>query len=166
MQLRVGNSGLVLIGLYLPALFARLELVERGAFVSDEDRAIAVAAVHCLACGTYPIYETEMAMAKLLCGLDPSAYVAVPGELDQKVHQAIDKLLRTVLVHWDIGQSSPEALRETFLQRSGELRVLSDGWRVRVESRPFDVLLDRLPWSIGVVKFDWMEGALYVDWRT
>ena len=76
-----------------------------------------------------------------------------------------ESLLRAAIGHWTaLGQASPAALRETFLQRPGRLGRVAEGWRLEVERRGTDVLLDRLPWGLGAVRLPWMPHPLFVDW--
>ena len=82
------------------------------------------------------------------------------------------ELLQAVIAHWKaVGHTSVAGLRESFLQREGRLTrdktPAGDPprWRLRVQTRGFDVLLDRLPWSFQTIRLPWMQGALHVEWR-
>jgi hypothetical protein len=71
-----------------------------------------------------------------------------------------------MIQHWKIlGSTSVAGLRETFLQREGQLTRRDDHWQLLVEPRPFDMLLDQLPWGYSTVKFPWMQQVMHVDWR-
>jgi hypothetical protein len=120
-------------------------------------------------------------LSKLLCGASPETLLA-PDSGPEPARQAeLEGLLQALIAHWAaLGQTSPQALRESFLQRGGRLvqetqaesvegpegrREEPARWRLRVEGRAFDVLLDRLPWSYGLIRLPWMSAVLHVDWR-
>ncbi len=70
-----------------------------------------------------------------------------------------------MLVRWEaIEGTSLDGLRETFLQREGRLERRPDGWHLRVQRQPVDVLVDQLPWSISVVYHRWMDWPVFVEW--
>jgi hypothetical protein len=60
--------------------------------------------------------------------------------------------------------TSPDGLRQAFLQRDGRLEYRDDGWQLLVEGKAQDVLLSRLPWGFAIVKYPWMNGMLSVSW--
>lgn len=167
----VANAGLVLASSYLPLFFRTLDLV-----VPDDDGALAwrslvlrERAVHLLQwlvderCDAP---EPQLALNKLLCGIDPSEPVdaaIAPGESELA---ACRMLLRTIQAGWPpLGGSSLGALRETFLQRDGVLLRDDQGWTLAVERKVVDILLDQLPWGFSLIRHSWMPSPLRVDWR-
>jgi hypothetical protein len=64
-----------------------------------------------------------------------------------------------------VSNSTPEAIRESFLQREGKLTSDELANKVVVEKKGMDVLLDHLPWAISVINLSWMDKPLYVTWR-
>ena len=77
-----------------------------------------------------------------------------------------DNLLQTVINYWDaLKNTSPDGLREGFLQRDGKLiRIDGQGWKLQVEQMAIDVLMTRLPWGVSMVKLPWMDELLTVEW--
>ena len=74
-------------------------------------------------------------------------------------------LLEAMISRWpQLRGSSPEALRETFLQREGCLVRGPDGWRVEVERKILDVLMEDLPWSFSMIFHPWMPELISVTW--
>jgi hypothetical protein len=97
------------------------------------------------------------------------ALLDTPG-LSEATRATLDGLLQAVIAHWRaLGSTSPDGLRQTFLQREGRLTheraEAGQHWQLAVKSGPFDMLLDRLPWSYSTIKLPWMHEVLYVDWR-
>ncbi len=63
-----------------------------------------------------------------------------------------------------LASSSPAALRETFLQRSGALTYGDTGWLLDVERKTVDVILAQVPWQFSRIRHPWMPDLLAVDW--
>ena len=77
-----------------------------------------------------------------------------------------DTLLHGVTQNWSmLRNSSIDTLLETFLQREGRLINKTDSWSLKVETKPYDMMLDTLPWNISTIMLSWMEKVLYVEWR-
>ena len=100
----------------------------------------------------------------MLVGLSPEAPLAcVPLAEDDRAQA--EALLRDAIGHWHVLRGSGvDALRTSFLQRRGLLERRGEGWHLRVEAAPFDVLLGRLPWPLSWVKLPWMTRSLAIDW--
>jgi hypothetical protein len=109
--------------------------------------------------------EHRLVFHKFICGLDLETALpaAVPVSLEEK--QACEELLQAVINHWKaLRNTSPDGLREAFLQREGKLSVLDQGYKLQLENRTEDILLSRLPWGVGMIKLPWMKKMLSVDW--
>jgi hypothetical protein len=166
----VGNAGLVIAAPYLPALFERLGLVERGSdgrtvWVDPEASGRGVHLLQYLADGRTDAPEPFLALNKILCGLDPS-WPALPGiEPTQAERETCLSLLEAIVANWPMLRgSSVAALQETFLQREGRLVRAELGWKLEVERKTLDVLLDDLPWSFSTILSPWMNEPLTVAW--
>lgn len=164
------NAGLVLLASYAQRLFGMLELLDGKTW---RDAAAQAQAVRCLAYlvdGHEQGSEPEWVLPKLLCGMPQAqALLDTPG-LSEATRATLDGLLQAVIAHWRaLGSTSPDGLRQTFLQREGRLTheraEVGQHWQLAVKSGPFDMLLDRLPWSYSTIKLPWMHEVLYVDWR-
>jgi hypothetical protein len=161
----VSGAGVVLLHPFLAELFTRLGLIEDGRFVEEDARHRAVHLLGYLAFGTSRAQESDLVLAKLLCGM-PFDAVLVPVHLAAGDIEAADALLAAVMTHWAaLKTASAPWLREQFFLRDGKLHLVDAGWRLLVETRAQDVLLGRLPWGIGVVALPWLEGVLHVSWR-
>lgn len=77
-----------------------------------------------------------------------------------------ESLLKGMISNWEkLKNSTPDALRETFLQRSGMLEIGSESNILKVEPKGVDVLMGSISWSYSVVKLPWMEKSLEVKWN-
>jgi Contractile injection system tape measure protein len=159
----VDCAGLVLLHSFLPTLFERLDIASDGVLSRSDD---ALAVLHFLATGAKPAPEYALVLPKLLCGLPLEEPVGAPVQLTEAAMAEANTLLASVITHWRaLGDTSPDALRGTFLTRPGKLSRRGDEDLLQVEESSFDVLLDRLPWSIGAVRLPWMTRLLWVEWH-
>ncbi|VVD72000.1 hypothetical protein PPN31114_00659 [Pandoraea pneumonica] len=170
---RVIHAGAVLLWPFLSRLWEVFDLMEaywedghrRSRFVSDAAVERAVLMLHYVVSGRTEAPEYDLVMHKLLCGLPSSVPVARHIEVTAQEDTIINDLLRSMIQHWSaIGSTSPEGLREAFLQRAGVLSLGENGWHLKVERTAFDVLLERLPWGISTVHLSWMPQPLWVQW--
>ncbi len=174
--LAVANAGLVLLNPYLPHLFQRLGLSIGPRF---KDEAAAQRAALLLEAVVLEMpedgdivplrqeaAETMLDLNKLICGLPMQTPLPREWTLTTEERLVIHGLLTAVVQHWRVlGSTTANGLRQTFLRRSGQLVREEEGWRLKVDPGPFDMLIDHLPWGYSVLKFGWMEGVLHVDWR-
>jgi hypothetical protein len=160
-------AGLVLIHPFVGVLMKACRLLnEMGSFKGDRERERGLLLLHLAATGSNAAAEPDLLLAKLLLGQEPDAAVPrsiepSPGELCE-----IDAMLKAVITHWRaLGNSSPDALRGSFLARPGRLSKAGDDWLLRVEPSGVDVLIDRLPWSLNLALTPFMARPLRVEWR-
>lgn len=164
--LLVNNAGLVLIGPYMPRLFSMLGLTDSGRF---RDMQAAERAVHLLQCvlgGPPDTPEALLGLNKILCGVPSGFAIAREVAITEQERDTIDMMLRAIIEHWKtIGNTSPDGLRQSFLQRGGRMHIKDDAWQLQVAPGTFDMLLDSIPWSFSIIKHPWMERAVHVNWR-
>lgn len=87
-------------------------------------------------------------------------------ELTSKETSLIDELLNSLKIHWSkMKNVSNRVFQETFLRREGVLEDMSDYWNLKMEEKPYDVLLDSVPWSYSMVKYPFQEKLIRVNWR-
>ncbi len=150
---------------FLAGHFENLGLQRDGAFLDDEVRERAVHQLRFLATGEEEAPEPLLVLEKIMCGLTPDIPIARTVPLDERAKSEANVLLQAVIRHWGaLKNASPDGLRETFLRREGRLERKDDGWKRRVESRSYDLLLNRLPWSLSVVRLPWMSALVFVEW--
>jgi hypothetical protein len=161
----IRNSGLVLMSVFLPQLFTMLKLTSNNQFI---DEAAAERAIHLLqfaAYATTDFPEHELALNRILCGFNNGQPLSREIEVAGQEISTIESLLDAMIQNWKaIGSTSLAGLRESFLQRDGQLRLVEDAWHLKIEQRGYDILLDQLPWSFSIIKHQWMDKTIYVDW--
>jgi hypothetical protein len=162
----VDRSGLILLHPFLYPYFAEVGLLDGEVFRDEAAQQTAIYLLHYLATGETDAPESELVMPKLLCGLHLNAPVVRGIELPATALTEGEHLLQTAIDYWQVlKNTSPDGLREGFLQRTGKLtRQEDDNWRLQVEQQSIDVLLGSLPWGINVVTLPWLECLIMVEW--
>jgi hypothetical protein len=121
--------------------------------------------LHYLANGQENPIEYELLFEKYLCGWDLDEPVPRRLKLSNAMKTESEKLLNAAIGHWKaLKKTSPQGLREGFLQRAGKLVLNDFQHRLIVEGNTTDVLLSSLPWGYGLIKLPWLEQVLIVDW--
>ncbi len=165
-ELYIYNAGMVLAVPYLERLFSILDLSGPSAFKSRRASERAVHLLEYLVNTETETPEYRLVLNKILCGIKPGRPIIKGIEIRDKESTAIEGLLEGIISHWkQLGNTSIQGLRESFLQREGHLHRSEKGWELSVQPKPYDMLLDQLPWSFSIIKLPWMEQTLYVKWR-
>ncbi len=163
----IRNAGLILLWPFLSQLFIRVELVKGISFVSESAAYRAVHLLQYLVDKSEQTPEYNLVLNKLLCNISKAKPVEKDVVLTAEEKTCADQLIGAAIKHWNsLGQTSADGLRETFLQRGGQLFFFDTKYELRVERKAFDKLLSKLPWSISPIKLPWMNKPLYVEWKT
>jgi hypothetical protein len=160
----IQNAGLVLLALYLPAFFNRLNVLSGDGKVGDLPRAMAL--LRYLVFESDDFEEMELVLEKLLCGIPLVESIAGRHNILDEEEEQAHELLQSVIEHWTIlKNTTPAGLRHSFLQREGKLSFRNNQWELTVHRQAHDILLDYLPWSISMIKLQWMPHLLVVKWN-
>jgi hypothetical protein len=162
----IPDAGLVLLHPFLPRFFEYCAWMKGNDFLNDEARYRAVNALHYLSAGDEEVPEYVLMLPKLLCGLSLEWPLEMVSPLTDEERAACEELLVQVIGHWSVlRNSSPVALRQTFLRRQGKLFLTDKGCRLEVQRKTEDILVDRLPWGFSMIKYSWMSQILSVSWE-
>lgn len=161
----VSNAGLVLFSSFFPTLFSKLQLTVNNAFTNIDAQYKAIYVLQYLVCGDRRYEEHELVLNKLICGFD--LYKPLPGDIfltdDDKL--VVSGMLNFFLSQWEQMQNtSIEGFRASFLARDGYVYAGDNGWVLKIENRPYDVLLQTFPWPYSTVKYTWMKDIIFVEW--
>lgn len=161
----VTNAGICLTVPYLPAFFRALALTAENMFIDTHAQQKAIHLLHYLATGEDNVSEEKLVLMKVLCGWP--LQMPLLDEIiltDDEKNEAID-LLESMIAHWDaLKRTSPDGLRQGFLQRSGKLSVKEEHFLLQVAHQSMDILLDYIPWQFRLIKLPWMKMHILVDW--
>lgn len=163
-EIYIDHAGLVLLHPFLPMFFEALQ-ISKGSELLQPERALCL--LHFLATGQEVVPEYDLVLPKLLCNILIENPVHTDILLSQSEKEEAAALLKAVIRHWNaLRDTSPDALRGTFLCRPGKLSLRDSGdWQLQVEKKSYDILLDQLPWGIGMIQLPWMPRMLWVDWN-
>ncbi len=163
----VKNAGIVLLHPFFQPFFQALDLMkDRKTFKNEKARHRAIHLLEYLATKSEQLPEYKLVLPKHLCGL----FLEVPVErnikLKKEEKEEVEKLLSAVIEHWDaLKATSPDGLRQGFLQRDGKLELRESGWYLMVERKTIDILINRMPWGINNIHLPWMPELLKVEWN-
>lgn len=164
-QIPVKNAGLVIANSYVPSLFERLGLTQHHAFINTAAQELAVHLLQYLATGMLHSAAQLLPLNKVMCGLPVMQQVLDNTEITESQRQTIEGLIQAMISYWPaIGSSSVDGFRGNWLVRDGMLTELEDRWELKVEKRPYDILLQRSPFSFSTIKYPWMDKPLRVGW--
>ncbi len=160
----IENAGLVILHPFLSLYFSVLGVIS-GNEMLQSGRALQL--LNHLATGQNKAAEYALALPKILCGLSINSPVSAEKDISENELAESVALLTSVILHWSaLKNTSPDALRGTFLSRPGKLFLSdSDNWILQVETSSFDILLGQLPWSISMIRLPWMNKLLTVEWE-
>ena len=159
----ISNAGLIILAPFFPMLFKNLGLWN-GEVLSKQSMAACIAGF--IYSGQAVIHESELVLPKVLCGLEPESLVETgnfnPGE---EIKNEADALIKSAIEYWSVlKNTSVEGFRDSFLVREGKLEKKDDDWLLRVEQRPYDILLQQLPWNISMIRLPWMKCMVMTEW--
>jgi hypothetical protein len=158
-------SGIILLHPFFYTFFERTKIsTERGVLpVATANQA--VQALRYLATGSENFFGGSMVLEKFICGLPLKFPLERESQLSDAIKEEAEHLLNEVIRQWPVlKNTSPDGLRQLFLQRQGKLVQTRDGFKLLVERKAQDVLLEKLHWNYSIVKFPWRNELLYVEW--
>jgi hypothetical protein len=121
--------------------------------------------MHFIATGTENVFESSLVFEKFLCGVPLKRPVQQESLLTESIKTEANDLLTEVIRYWPaLKNTSPDGLRQMFIQRDGKLIQEEAKYRLIVERKAQDVLLDKLSWNISVIKLPWISKILFTEW--
>jgi len=165
-QLYITSAGLIIMAPYLGMLFDKCDLLIDGVFKNKNSQFKAIQLLNYSATSNEFSGEHELAIHKILCGLELTEPVENLSVITENERAVCDSLLAAITEHWTpLNNTSIDGLRTTFLQRDGRLEENEDAFFLQVEQKSWDMLLDQIPWNITKIKLSWMPKTLDVQWR-
>ena len=167
--LTVGNAGLCLLAPWFVRLFAMLGWLdeERKKFRSTASKVRAVFLLQYTVCGEEREWrEAELAFNRLLTDLPGN--VPLPGRLPltEEERQTADSMVAGVKANWpQMGGTSVEGFRGSFLLREGTLEQEEEHWLLTVEEKAYDILLETVPWGFRQIRLPWLKKHVQVRWH-
>lgn len=165
-QIRVSNSGLIILWPFFTAFFERAGYMQETTFISSNHQNRAVYALQYLGYMSTDFPEYELPLNKILVGMAVEDTVDPIEALTTEEMELSKGLLEGGLIHnWPkVQNSSPEAIQESFLQREGVITMGREQLELKVEKKGLDILMHELSWSVSLIKLPWMQKPLHIDW--
>jgi len=109
--------------------------------------------------------ETLLSLNKLLCEIHPTKPIMDGITITDDQNELMEGLLSAVISHWPaIGETSILGFRGIWLVRDGIFTEGEDRWELRVDKKPYDILISKSPFSSSIIKFPWMDKPIHVKW--
>lgn len=164
-EILVSNAGMILFWPFLEKFFQSQQLLNGKEFRSETHHEKAVLLTQFLVTGENEMQEWQLPLNKLLCGWPLEKPVQKNLYLTEEEVAESEEILKSLIKNWEVlKNTSVAALRETFLQRPGILRLQPEKWTLKVERKAVDILRDSLPWPVSMITLPWMEKILYTEW--
>ncbi|AUC16942.1 hypothetical protein BTO06_18095 [Tenacibaculum sp. SZ-18] len=159
----INNAGLILIHPFLKQFFASNNLL------NDHNQIIktteAVHLLHYVATKKEKQIESNLIFEKFLCNVPIEESIDRNITLTDEMKESAENLLESVVFNWEIlKSSSPDLIRNEFIQRQGKLDLTKENPQITIERKTQDILLDKLPWNYSLCKLPWMKKLLFTDW--
>lgn len=164
-EIAVLNAGLVILHPFLKSFFSELKITDSKGKIKQDKTHVAVQLLHFLATGNENVFEGNLVFEKFLCGIALKTAIQKESLLTSKIRKESKILLEAVVKNWPaLKNTSPDGLRQMFLQRKGILIQNEHSFKLIVERMTPDVLLEKLSWNLSLIKLPWMQKLLYIDW--
>ena len=167
--LTVGNAGLCLLAPWFIRLFAMLGWLdeERKKFRSTASKVRAVFLLQYTACGEEREWrEAELVFNRLLTALPGNVPLPKCLPLTDEERQTADSMVAGVKANWpQMGGTSVEGFRGSFLLREGTLEQEEERWLLTVEEKAYDILLETVPWGFRQIRLPWLKKYVQVRWH-
>ncbi|WP_428741366.1 contractile injection system tape measure protein [Tenacibaculum sp.] len=160
----VKNAGLILLHPFLKQFFYSCGFLNQENQIIKPDEAVHL--LHYAATKKEQQYESNLVFEKFLCNIPIYQSIERKIILSDEVKEKSEELLKAVLQNWEVlKNSSPDLLRNEYLQREGKLDLTKDNPTLTVERKTQDILLDtKLPWNLSLCKLPWKKELIFTNW--
>ena len=164
-EIFISNAGLCLLAPYLTAFFKEIGLTAGNVFIDKWKQQHAVYLLHWIAAKDTNPTEDLLLFPKLLCGWPLLMPCINTININEKEKNDCEELLSSVIQNWPVlKNTSPDGLRESFLQRPGKLVEEEQQFLIKPEQQSIDLLLEYIPWTFRTILLPWMKKPVIVEW--
>lgn len=161
----VQNAGLFLLHPFLKSFFEAIDVLDERGQIKGSALHVAIQSLHFLATGDIDFFECNLLFEKFLCGVPLMMPVLRESLLSETIKGECSQLLYEVIRQWPaLKNSSPDGLRQLFIQRKGKLIQEEHRYKLLMERKAQDILLDKLSWNSSLAKIPWRKVLLFVEW--
>jgi hypothetical protein len=164
-EIRVQNAGLILLHPFFRHFFTVLKLLGKQNEILEDKKFEAVQILHFLATGEEEFWEGDLIFEKFICGIPLQNSLPKQTLISLEMKKEAETLLKETIKNWPaLKRTSPDGLRQMFLQRNGKLVQKSERYKLVMERKAQDVLLEKIDWNISIIQLPWRKELLTVDW--
>ncbi|WP_340112884.1 contractile injection system tape measure protein [Maribellus mangrovi] len=164
-DIAVQNAGQVLFHPFLKLFFQQFNWLDEAGNIKDHDRLKAVQALHYCSTGNDQYFEGDMVLEKFLCEVPLQTTLPASSLLNESIKKEADNMLGELIKKWPaLKNTSPDGLREMFVQRNGKLIQKDRNFKLIIERKTQDILLEKLQWNISIIKLPWKKELIIVEW--
>lgn len=163
---RVLFAGSILLYPYLSRLFKELDYLSEDKKIKTSKQNSAVALMLYLLTGKEQAFDYQLHFVKWLLGIPADVLISTEkNSLDEKEIAEADNVLSSLKSHWSVlKNSSFTTIRESFLQRSGMMKIDDEQCHLHIERKGIDVLIDQIPFSLSIIRLAWIKQPIIVTW--
>ncbi|WP_435261409.1 contractile injection system tape measure protein [Tenacibaculum sp. nBUS_03] len=159
----VENAGLILIHPFLKQFFTSCNFLNAENKITKPIQAIHL--LHYVATKKERQIESNLVFEKFLCNVPINHSIPRNIKLSEELKAKAEELMKAVTQNWEVlKKSSPDLIRNEFIQRVGKLDLTKDTPSITIERKVHDILLDKLPWNYSMCKLPWMKGLIFTNW--
>jgi hypothetical protein len=164
-EIRVQNAGLILLYPFFRHFLTVLKLLGKQNEILEDKKFEAVQILHFLATGEEEFWEGDLIFEKFICGIPLQNSLPKQTLISLEMKKEAETLLKETIKNWPaLKRTSPDGLRQMFLQRNGKLVQKSERYKLVMERKAQDVLLEKIDWNISIIQLPWRKELLTVDW--
>ncbi len=164
-EIAVQNAGLVLLHPFYKSFFNELKITDANGKIKTGKHDLAVHLLHFLATKKENVFEANLVLEKFLCDISFKKTIQRKSLLSLKMKEEANNLLGQVIKFWpELKSTSPDGLRQMFLQRDGKLLQNERNFKLIVERKAQDILLEKLNWNLSLIEIPWIKKLIYVEW--
>lgn len=159
-------AGIILLYPYLAKFFKDLGYMSTNQTIKKSKYNSAVAVAIYMLTGKQKAVDYQLHFIKWFLGIPERSLISVNETLLSKKEIALaDTVLLSLKSHWPaLKNTSINNLRESFLQRSGVMKLDQEQCYVHIERRGIDVLIDQIPFSLSIIRLPWIKQPIIVNW--
>lgn len=161
----VQNAGLIVLHPFLKYFFVNTKIADNNGILIKGKLDLAVQSLYFLATGNENVFEGDLVFEKFICGVPLKRPIPKQSLLTDKIKAEVHVLLKEAIKNWAaLKNTSPNGLRQMFIQRDGKLIQKENKYKLLVERKAQDILLEKLSWNISMVKLPWKKELIIVEW--
>lgn len=166
-KIAVKNAGLVLLSPFFPRLFSMLKFLDPNhKFISTEQQQRAVFILQYLVSNGEKSEEADLMLNKVFVDYPQTNPLPKNIELTAEEIRFVNEMLMSAKDYWSkMRNVSKEGFIDSFIKRNGILEDEGDKWFLKVDNRPFDMLLESVPWGFRMARAPYMDKILMVEWK-